>query len=277
MRRTIIATVLLATLLNGANALATGICSTDGVNTITCDNPETGGYATWKVGKDTAASRVFACALVSGNWTLVGYETYSDEDNLQILGCGSSETVTVVDSASETCDAGSGATVGQIPSDWFVRIEVQGYRGDDTITGSYRDEDLRGGTGADTIDGRSGGDDIYGGSENDDIWGGPGIDVIDGDSGSDEIHGGDNGDTIDGGDGIDYLYGDAHDDTITGGEDRDWMYGGTGADTIDGNDDLVIDMIYGEGGDDILEDDAGSCVGGADYDTCVCAYEDCEE
>lgn len=294
MRETILATMVLAAVLCGMNASATGICGTDGT-TLTCDNPESGGYATWKVGKDTGASRIYACALVGGVWTRVGYETYTSETTLSIKGNLNTETITVIDSASETCDAAGSLTAGQIPSGWFSRIIVHGYRGNDTINGSYRGEDLYGDSGMDDIDGRSGDDSISGGSEDDYILGGPGVDEIDGDDGADEIYGEGGGDTITGGAGNDYvegndgadtidggadtdhLYGNGGNDTITGGSGRDWMYGGSGLDIIDGTGDAAIDMIYGEDDIDDLDEDNGYCDGGAPTsapgDVCDCASE----
>jgi len=83
--------------------------------------------------------------------------------------------------------------------------EVNGLKGDDSITGS---------AGADTI---------YGGAGNDTLNGGGDFDLIRGGLGDDSLIGGAGGDTLRGAEGNDTLYGGAGEDVI---------YGGEGADTI---------------------------------------------
>jgi Ca2+-binding RTX toxin-like protein len=82
--------------------------------------------------------------------------------------------------------------------------------------GSERDDETRGGEGADLILGRGGDDTLRGGGGDDAIWGGSGDDrllgqrgddLLDGDGGRDEIHGGSGDDVLVGGGGQDALRG----------------------------------------------------------------------
>ena len=116
-------------------------------------------------------------------------------------------------------------------------FEVHGGPGDDTITGSLRDDLLYGEDGNDTIDGNQ---------HNDTIYGGPG---------NDNLQGGDENDTIDGGPGSDAIAGDctnafcaAGSDTITARDgERDTITCGTGV--PGGADSVIADRIDVVGSD----------------------------
>lgn len=153
---------------------------------------------------------------------------------------------------------------------------LQGYTGDDTLSGhnDYHDT-VSGGSGDDQISGLSGNDTLYGFGGDDLLLGGhgddlliahSGADVLVGDFGNDTLHGNEGNDQLYGGDGLDLLIG--HDgadtlvgnagndhleghsgsDAIYGGEGDDSAWGGTGADLLSGNE--GNDVLYGEGGSD---------------------------
>ena len=126
--------------------------------------------------------------------------------------------------------------------------------GDDTIRGSFADEEFYGLGGIDNINARGGADTVFGGA---------GDDILKGGGGDDVIYGGDDNDTIQGNAGNDTLYGDDGDDTLNGGDGDDSLFGGFGDDFIwgrSGNDIVTGDLgadqfFYGDGdGADIITD-----------------------
>ncbi|SFO98323.1 Hemolysin-type calcium-binding repeat-containing protein [Cohaesibacter marisflavi] len=108
-------------------------------------------------------------------------------------------------------------------------IELNGDRGDDTITG---------GDGADLI------------------FAYKGDDTINGNAGNDIIYGMDNDDTIHGGDGDDQLYGGYGNDVLYAGAGEDYLDGGPGNDTIyvtkAATDDDDNTIVTGEGNDTVI-------------------------
>jgi Ca2+-binding RTX toxin-like protein len=89
--------------------------------------------------------------------------------------------------------------------------DVRGGSGSDTLTGTASDNNLSGGNGDDVISGGGGGDSLDGGDDDD---------SLDGGGGDDSLDGGDDADVIDGGGGDDELRGDLTDfgaDTLGGG------------------------------------------------------------
>ncbi len=167
---------------------------------------------------------------------------------------------------------------------------VDGQAGHDLIDGGPGTDDLRGGDGEDELIGGGGvgdqlrgdaGDDLLLGSDDgaDLMLGGSGRDRAYGQGGNDVIEGGDGNDILDGGPGDDLVSGDAGSDVLLGGGDHDVLYalnaGGVGADmSVDyvygdygtGNDepgsgrdqlfgDAGIDLLFGEGDDDLIDDD----------------------
>lgn len=101
--------------------------------------------------------------------------------------------------------------------------EVNGLKGNDTITGSAGNDTLFGGAGDDSLSGGAGADLLRGGLGNDIMLGGTGDDTLRGAEGN---------------------------DTITGGTGQDTIYGGEGADTI-------IFLAITDGDDFVVGFDAG--------------------
>jgi serralysin len=119
-------------------------------------------------------------------------------------------------------------------ADTAIRV-LNGFGGDDTITGSAGFNDLQGGDGNDTIT-TGGGNDVVHGDAGDDtvnvtgvytqsyVWGGTGNDTLNGGSQSDILFGEDGNDVLNGNDGVDYLYGGAGTDQVNGGAGNDHFY-----------------------------------------------------
>lgn len=135
-------------------------------------------------------------------------------------------------------------------------------------------EQVRLGSGNDTVNGNSGADHIDAGAGNDTMTGGAGNDTLLGNDGRDRLLGGLGDDVLHGGNDVDTLVGNENNDRLFGGEGSDSLDGGEGADTLDGgegNDTLVgglgndsiiggdgADSIRADGGDDIVEAGAGN-------------------
>lgn len=124
-----------------------------------------------------------------------------------------------------------------------------------TITGDANDNNLRGNTAADVIDGAGGADRLYGMDNDDQINGGAGDDVLFGQNGADTILGGTGNDVLFGNADNDILYGEADNDFLIGGDGDDILNGGIGNDGLLG--DAGNDVMFGEAGDDLLVGDAG--------------------
>ncbi|HFC05043.1 MAG TPA: hypothetical protein ENJ55_04990, partial [Rhizobiales bacterium] len=132
-----------------------------------------------------------------------------DTDTLSYQNSGAAVTVNLqLDTAS------GGDAAGDIISN-FENVEGSAF--DDDIRGTTGVNTLNGNDGADTIRGDSGDDTINGGAGNDQLYGERDNDTINGGAGNDRIHGGNLDDTINGDAGADTLIGDAGSDTIHGG------------------------------------------------------------
>jgi len=122
----------------------------------------------------------------------------------------------------------------------FVNFEnLRAGSGNDTLSGTAGDNNIRGGAGQDTVNGLGGNDTVLGQGGNDTLNGGDGDDVLTGGdvnsvlTGNDTLNGGAGNDTLAGGDGVDVLNGGDGDDDVTisfanGAE----AHGGTGVDTL---------------------------------------------
>jgi Ca2+-binding RTX toxin-like protein len=149
-------------------------------------------------------------------------------------------------------------TIQVSPSD----LDAAGLPGDQVLTGANgnTDDQLYGGAGNDTLDGRNGLDELHGGSGGDLLIGGNHDDTLFGGSDDDVLQGGNQADRLYGGTGNDDLYGGNQDDLLFGGGGADELYGGDG-----------VDSLYGDGGSDWLDGGSGSdsLMGGADDDVLV--------
>lgn len=128
-----------------------------------------------------------------------------------------------------------------------------------TVFGGDGDDDLRTGSGNDSVDGGLGADEIRTRGGNDVITDSNGDNRIWAGDGDDQVTTGDGADWIRGGSGDDIILAGAGNDNIAGGGGNDAVSGGLGNDTIRGNDglDLLIggsgeDNIRGGRGDDLL-------------------------
>jgi VCBS repeat-containing protein len=133
---------------------------------------------------------------------------------------------------------------------------IQGFAGDDVLTGAGLDDLIEGGEGNDTIDGGDGADILLAGAGADTISGGEDADCIDAGAGNDTIDGGNSNDHLHGDDGDDVLLGGNAEDTLEGGAGNDQLFGGNGQDTVSGND--GDDTIDGGNGEDTLDGGAGN-------------------
>ena len=167
-----------------------------------------------------------------------------------------------VETASDTLgDEDSAATSTPLDEAFGVGDTADSTAAGETLLGTLRADDLRGGDGDDLIDGGAGedqlrgadGDDqLFGGKAMDSLFGGMGDDLLDGGDHEDDLIGGAGNDTLDGGADNDTLQGGFGDDTLQGGTGQDLMNGGAGDDTLDGTGDDEADFLNGGRGDDLL-------------------------
>ena len=127
---------------------------------------------------------------------------------LCVVSAGVTQTATTVTGtpADDTIDC-SMASPGKT---------IDGFAGNDTITGTMFDDVITGGDGNDTITGLDGDDVLRGNEGNNTITGGEGDDTITGGSGSDTLTGSAGNDFLDGGTGIDTISGGEGDDNLVG-------------------------------------------------------------
>ena len=154
---------------------------------------------------------------------------------------------------------------------------VRAGSGNDTINGNAADNSLSGGAGSDRIYGSTGNDIIEGGSAgvagnylrgdegNDSITGGNNFDDANGNMGNDTVAtgdgddfcvGGKDNDVLFGGEGNDFVYGNLGDDSCTGGGGNDTVRGGQGTDALSGGG--GNDFVSGDRGDDTMTGGAGA-------------------
>lgn len=147
--------------------------------------------------------------------------------------------------------------------------------GADTLTGNAAANAIEGGAGDDRIFGRAGDDSVVGGAGSnylrgddgaDRLTGGDAFDDMHGNLGADTLFGGGGGDWVVGGQQGDVLYGEEGDDVVLGNLAEDQLDGGSGNDVVRGG--QGSDLIVGGGGDDYLSGDRGddTLTGGAGAD-----------
>jgi Ca2+-binding RTX toxin-like protein len=175
----------------------------------------------------------------TGSLVVAGFSLTSIE-RLRLLLSSGDDHVTLGDNAPET-------------------QYLQGFVGNDYISGSRFADTFFGNEGDDTLLGRDGDDRLDAGE---------GVDSVDGGIGNDSLIGGYHDDMLIGGDGNDTLFGDATDwfttsvrghDTLLGGDGNDALYGGWGDDLLEGgagddslNGGVGADILRGGDGDDVL-------------------------
>ena len=162
---------------------------------------------------------------------------------------------------------------------------IQGFGGNDTLTGAGLADLIEGGNGNDKLDGGGGADVILAGAGDDEIAGGDELDCVDGgagndtangggsnddlhgDEGDDVLLGGDGEDTLEGGDGNDELSADQGQDVLAGGDGEDTIDGGEGDDKMEGG--AANDLLVGDQGQDKLDGGDGDdeAIGGNGDDT----------
>ena len=147
--------------------------------------------------------------------------------------------------------------------------QLEGGSANDRITGGSGPDVIRGQAGDDNLTGDTAADTIFGGAGDDFIAGGGSHDRLFGDAGNDRVSGGGGADSIDGGEGDDQLRGGSKPDSLFGQAGDDTIDGGSGADLADGGG--GNDRIAGDGGRDFLIGGVGSdtLTGGASQDLLV--------
>ncbi|MEL6105485.1 MAG: right-handed parallel beta-helix repeat-containing protein, partial [Planctomycetota bacterium] len=191
----------------------------------------------------------------NGNDTLLGGPGSDD-----IRGQDGNDTINggdgpdFIDGGAGTDNLRGGGGDDEILGGGGVGDQLRGEHGDDVLRGSD--------DGADLILGGAGRDRAFGGGGNDVIEGGPGNDILRGEAGDDTISGDSGSDVILGGADHDVLY--ALNVSAIGADGAvDYVYGdfgtnndepGSGGDQLLGDD--GIDLLFGEGGDDLIDDNA---------------------
>jgi Ca2+-binding RTX toxin-like protein len=155
--------------------------------------------------------------------------------------------------------SGAGSSVAGAP--FGGPLMLVGGLGNDRVTGGNGDDRLlSGGDGDDSLDGANGDDRLQGGSGVDQVIGGTGKDDLAGDGGEDRLDGMAGDDVLRGGDGGDQLLGSADSDRLMGGVGNDDLDGGGGIDTADYSDapgPVAVDLFAASAsgnGDDLLSD-----------------------
>ncbi len=154
---------------------------------------------------------------------------------------------------------------------------VRAGSGDDTVLGNSAANSISGGAGSDSISGSTGDDTVDGGSAgaagnylrgddgNDSLLGAGNFDDANGNMGNDTVStgagddycvGGKDLDLLFGGAGQDYVYGNLGDDTANGDDGNDTVRGGQGNDTLAGG--SGDDFVSGDKGDDTMTGGAGA-------------------
>ena len=183
-----------------------------------------------------------------------------DGVSLQVIENGTQSTtlgnVLVADITSINIRGGSGANT----------IDLSGVTAAD-FTG-LTSVSVTGGDGDDTITGTADfNDTIIAGDGNDTVTVGIGATFVDGGDGHDTITAGDGDDTIEGGDGHDLIMAGAGNDSVRAGDGNDTVSGEDGDDSIDAGD--GDDLINGNAGMDLINGGFGKdmLMGDADDDT----------
>ncbi|MGO4724691.1 MULTISPECIES: calcium-binding protein [unclassified Inquilinus] len=205
-----------------------------------------------------------------------GNDSIRDLDqNNQLYGGNGNDTI-VAGGFNDTLDGGAGNDSLSCDTGSFYTDEInvlRGGAGADRIEGSGAKNDIAtysegivGVTVNLTTGAASGGnaqgdvligiEHLIGSAGNDQLTGSVDVNSLSGGAGNDILHGMDGNDRVDGGAGADALYGDFGSDTLTGGANADTLDGGIGNDSLLGGDDN--DILRGGIGADRLDGGAGT-------------------
>lgn len=177
--------------------------------------------------------------------------------NDEMNGGAGSDTIDFMDKTTKVLITLNGSTVSKAVTD-LVIDEVDSFVNFENVIGGQAGDGINGDGGANRLDGFNGNDLISGNGGDDTLLGGAGADGLNGGSGNDRIEGGDGADTITGADGNDTLLGGAGVDKLYGGAgndrfvelpDGDSIYGDEGIDTVDYSD-LTTKLIAVMNGND---------------------------
>lgn len=155
-------------------------------------------------------------------------------------------------------DVLTGLGADEVLNNGAIDGEVDLGAGDDiyTRTDIGSNGDVRGGSGADVLNGSSTLDRFFGGEGNDLIYGNGGVDRLFGDAGDDRMYGGDGNDQLRANAGNDRLFGEDGFDDLWGGLGNDQLFGGADNDYLDGS--TGNDRLNGGAGADILVGGTGA-------------------
>ncbi|WP_144187078.1 calcium-binding protein [Elioraea rosea] len=195
-----------------------------------------------------------------GNDTLWGGtgndELHADAGNDTMNGGSGIDTGVFYSAAGVQINLGLKISAGGLGNDILDSIEnIRTGTGADTVFGDSINNRIETGSGNDYADGGAGNDVMFAGSGNDTLKGNSGNDTMKGEAGNDAMEGGsgndymegnDGNDVMNGGSGNDSVLGGAGDDTLRGGAGDDIVNVGSGADVVQWKDgDLGLDTVYG--------------------------------
>ena len=247
----------------------TGTATVGNTLSITEDTPDPDGTGTLSYSWQSSTDNNTWSVKTTDSSYLIGYDDIGK--NLKAVisytdGEGFTESITtasIIISSDPVFKGTSGDDNlnGGTLADTFFGYEgndnIKGFAGNDTAYGGSGNDNIYGYSDEDPLPANSGNDNLKGGSGNDTIMGHAGNDNISGGSGDDSLYGGTGNDSLTGGSGDDFLYGEAGDDNLTGGSGIDEITGESGD-----------DILYGNSGNDILRggDDMDTLYGGSGND-----------
>lgn len=122
-------------------------------------------------------------------------------------------------------DAGETIEISNLLDAGEYQGGVRGLAGNDRIFGTFEDDVVNGGSGADFLVGYNGVDYLVGDDDNDQVFGGQSNDILNGNMADDFVSGDE---------GEDYVRGGKGNDMVTGGQGNDFLFGDFGLDTLTG-------------------------------------------
>jgi len=213
----------------------------------------------WFIANSAATKLVFAVWDAGGNDTF-DFSGYSQNQIIDVrqgffsnVG-GLVGNVAVAQGANiENVKSGSGAD--SITGNALAN-NVQAGAGADTVSAGAGNDTVDGGAGQSYLRGDDGNDSIVGGGQFDDINGNMGNDTVSTGAGDDYAVGGKDNDLLFGDAGGDVVWGNLGNDTCDGGADNDQVRGGQGDDSVSGG--AGDDFVSGDRGADTVAGGAGA-------------------